>query len=222
MSKISIGNVSGDNYIFGDNNFITNNLVANSSEPVLTRAEYFQIIHELRELERISLGHYLDDKYLKLVGKNPDFVRILYKDIFKVLNRVDREGPRDLYIEHGDFVVECGDIKLSGYPTNLDFALVWLHVKLVEEFKQTDPIRWTSKMEKFVNDFLNSDYDTPSYTRKLSALSKEISKERKQQGKSGLTWSDLNEFFELKPNFAGLGINFNEIFKRVIDRNKNL
>lgn len=220
MSKINIGNVSGGSNVFGDNNTVTNNFTSQTVDKVLTRDDYFQIILEIRELERISLGHYLDDKYLKLSDKNPDFVRILYKDIVKVLDGVDKEGDNDLLIENGDFVVEYGDIKLTGHPTNLHFALTWLHMKLVDEFTKDDPMSLTFKMERFENDFLNVNYDTPAYTKKLSALNIEIRKERNQKDKSGWTWSDLNEFLELKPNIAGLGINLNAIFSRAFSRNK--
>ena len=220
MSKINIGNVSGGSNVFGDNNNVTNNFASQTVDKVLTRDDYFQIVLEIRDLERISLGHYLDDKYLKLSDKNPDFVKILYKDIVKVLDGVDKDGDNDLLIENGDFVVEYGDIKLTGHPTNLHFALTWLHMKLVEEFTKDNPLSLSFKIERFENDFLNINYDTPSYTKKLSALNFELRKERNQKDKSGWTWNDLNEFIELKPNFAGLGVNLNAIFSRLINRNK--
>lgn len=220
MSKINIGNVSGGNNVFGDNNTVTNNFASQTVDKVLTRDDYFQIVLEIRDLERVSLGHYLDDKYLKLAGKNPDFVKILYKDIVKVLDGVDKDDDNDLLIENGDFIVEYGDIKQTGHPINLHFALTWLHMKLVEEFTKDDPLSLTFKMERFENDFLYINYDTPSYTKKLSALNLELRKERNQKDKSGWTWNELNEFLELKPNFAGLGVNLNAIFSRLINRNK--
>lgn len=218
MSKITIGNIEGGNNSFGDNNTITNNYVQSvETKRVLTRENYFEIINEIRELERISLGQYLDDKLLKVQSKNPDFVKILYKDIYKVLDGVDKSGDNDLLIENGDFIIEYGDIKLTGHPTNLHFALTWLHLKLVEKFLEEDPLTIQQKLYRFENDFLLIDYDTPEYSKKLKALNKQLKSERNNKDKSGWTWKDLNNIIDLKPNIAGIGININGIFSKLFD-----
>lgn len=221
MSKIQINSVAGGNNIFGDNNTINNTFsVAQTMDKVLTREEYFQIILEVRELERISLGDYLEDKFMKLISKNPDFIKILYKDTYRVLDGVDKAGDNDLLIENGDFVIEYGDIKQTGHPTNLHFALTWLHFKLVEDFIKDDVFSLTAKMNSFEHDFLFVNYDTPAYTKKLRDLNSQLKLERNNKDKSGWTWSDLNDFLELKPNIAGLGVNLNAIFSKLMNRNK--
>lgn len=184
---------------------------------VLARDEYFQIILEIKEIERISLGNYLEDKFQKVVLKNPDFIKILYKDIYKVLDRTDKEGDNDLLIENGDFVDKYGAIKLTGLPTNLHYALTWLHMKLVEDFTAESPLQFISKMEQFENDFLKINYDTQAYTNRINELNLELRKKQNSKDKLGWTWSDLNEIIELKPNFAGFGVNLNAIFSRLIN-----
>lgn len=216
MSKITIKKVEGDNNVFGDSNNITNNHLNQTLDRVLTRDDYYQIMLEIRELERISLGDYLEDKFQKYLKKNPDFIKILYKDIYNVLEGVAREEDNDLLIENGDFVIEYGDFKQTGHPTNLDYALTWLHIKLMEEFIAESPLLLTQKMQRFENDFLKINYDTPTYKKKISELNLELKKERNSKDKSKWSWSDLNEIIELKPNIAGLGINLNAIFSRII------
>lgn len=221
MSKINIGNVTGGNNVFGDHNSITTNIgVTQTIDKVLTRDDYFQIILEVRELERISLGDYLEDKFLKSSSKNPDFIKILYKDIYNVLDGVDKEGDNDLLIENGDFVIESGDIKQTGHPTNLHFALTWLYMKLVESFATDNPVQFKAQMERFENNFLKINYDTPAYSKRIVELNLELRKERNLKDKSGWTWNDLNEIIQLKPNFMGLGINLNAIFSRLSNRKK--
>lgn len=221
MSKINIDNIQGGYNSFGDNNTIHNNIsIQQTVEKVLTRDDYFQIILEIRELERISLSTYLQDKLDKLQTKNPDFIKILYKDINRILDGVDKEDDNDLLVENGDFVIEYGDIKLTGYPTNFHFALIWLHTQLVESFSTQDSLSIIPKMNSFENDFLHINFDTPAYSKKISNLNKELKKEREKKDKSNSTWADLNDFLHLKPNIAGIGINFNAIFSKLINRKK--
>lgn len=216
MSKFKINTVSGNGLSFGDNNTISNSFSSESASKVLTRDEYFQIILEIREIERISLGDYLDDKYLSYAKKNPDFVKIIYKDIVKVLDGVDMEGDNDLLIENGSFVVEYGDCKQTGFPTNLHYALTWLHVKLIDEFSNEGPLELSRKLSRFENDFLNVNYDSPSYSRKIAALNSELRKERQRKDKTGWSLSDLNDIIQLKPNIYGMGLNFNALIGKFI------
>jgi hypothetical protein len=219
MSHIKIGNISGDNHTWGDHNIIINSCNADLSiDKVLTRDEYFKIILEIRDLERISLSNYLQDKYEKLYSKNPHFVKILYKDIYKILDKVDNECDKDIIIESGDFLVEYSDIKLTGYPTNLHFALVWLYSMLVESLNMASTKEIYAELDRFENDFLKINYDTPAYTKKLAELRLQLRKECNEKNKTGLIWKDLNDFIELKPNIGGIGINFNAIFGRLFNR----
>ena len=73
-----------------------------------------------------------------------------------MLDGVDMEGDNDLIIENGDLVIEYGDIKLTGHPTNLHYTLFWLHIKLLDDFINEDPINFSSKMERFKMIFLKS------------------------------------------------------------------
>ncbi len=217
MSKIKIGNVNAENNVFGDKNIITNNFVTKqSSNKVLIRENYFQMILEIRDLERISLENYLEDKYQKFISKNPNLIKILYKDIYKVLDGIDNEDNLDVVIENGDFVIENGDIKLSGHPTNLHYALTWLHVKLIEDIIEKDPNNLISEIDNFENAFLKVNYDTPSYKKKLSDLKLEIRKEIKNKNKSNLSWNDVNEIIILKPSLFGIGVNLNALFGKLI------
>jgi hypothetical protein len=218
MSNINIKNVVGNHNVFGDHNVLSNNFESSTSDRVLTRDEYFKIIIDIRDLERISLVDFLEDKYFKSVKRNPEFIKILYKDIYRVLENIDREPELDLMIQNGDFALEQGDIMLNGKLTNLDYTIIWLHVKLVEGFIKESPNQLARKMEAFENDFLFVNYDTPEYTNRLAELSSQIKKELRNKSKLGWTWDDLNDIITLQPNICGLGININAIFDKIISR----
>lgn len=221
MSKIKIQNLNGGNNILGDNNTVTNNFgITQSQEKVLTRDDYWNMILEIHEIERISLGSYLEDQFQKALFKNPDFVKILYKDIFKVIDDVNAQGDNDLLIQNGDFVVEYGDYKQTGHPTNLHFALTWLHLKLIEELNPQNPDDLEYKLRRFEDDFLKINYDTPVQQKRTSELNRQLRVERKSKDKSGWKWSDFNEYLELKPNIAGVGINLNAIFSKLFGRRR--
>lgn len=142
----------------------------------LVRDDYYQMILELLELERISVGDYLDHKSKLLQNENPHFVEILYKDINTVLHDVLGPEEGDEVIENGDLVMEYGDLKLSGPVNNLHFALIWLHQAKVEKTlcDIKSPQQFIDKMERFENDFLSVNYNTPEYDQKLKALNSRI------------------------------------------------
>lgn len=215
--------VNGNNYeeVSAVSAHLVREVIAkNKIDRVLTREEYFQIILEIREVERISLDAYMQDRYDRYIGKNPDFVKILYKDINNILEGVDKECDHDLVIEDGDLVWDGDDFKLTGHPTNLHYALTWLHMQLVEEFTKKDVLDFMRKMQHFEEKFLKTNFDTPAYQQKIKVLGDELKRERNSKDKGGWTWSDLNSMVELKPNIAGIGINLNEIFSRMINRKK--
>lgn len=142
----------------------------------LIRDDYYNILLEIIELERITVGDYLEAKYAEFAPANPHFIEILYKDISKVLEGVLKDGEGDLMVENGDWVMEYDDIKLSGPVNNLHFALIGLHQMKVE--KEVKEIKWPNefihRMERFENDFLNIDYNTPEYNQKLAKLNKRL------------------------------------------------
>jgi hypothetical protein len=147
----------------------------------LIRDDYYKMMLELIELERISVGDYLEAKFSEFGVTNPNFIEILYKDINKVLEGVLKDGEGDLVEENGDWVEEYGDIKLSGPVNNLHFALMGLHQMKVE--KETKEMKWPNefiqRMESFENNFLNIDYNTPEYNEKLAKLNKRLKNFRK-------------------------------------------
>jgi hypothetical protein len=142
----------------------------------LIRDDYYNMMLEIVELERISVGDYLEARFAEFGSTNPHFIEILYKDISKVLEDVLKDGEGDLVIENGDFVVEYGDLKLSGPVNNLHFALLALHqMKVEKETKAIEsPHEFIQRMENFENGFLNIDYNTPEYSAKLAQLNKRL------------------------------------------------
>lgn len=178
------------------NNTGTNSGPIQENDKVLIRDDYFQIILEIYNLHRDTLDTYLTDKCNKLIFKNPLFVACLYKDINKVMEGVHKEGEPDLLIKNGDFVIEYGDLKLSGNPSIFDDAMTWLWAKLMEGFinnasfkvdtdikqMQTDFSKvWNDQMDKttglikhFEEEFLKRNDYTPAYAKKIAELNKEL------------------------------------------------
>ncbi len=142
----------------------------------LIRDDYYQMILEIIELERISIGDYLEHKFNEYNNANPHFVDILYKDINVVLEGILNEGEGDIAIANGDFVVENGDIKLTGPINNLHLMQIGLHMKLVDKlshsFKDVNDLMF--KLEKFEDEYLVIDNNTPEYNRKLKELNQRI------------------------------------------------
>lgn len=143
----------------------------------LIREDYYQMILEILELERISVGDYLDNKYNEFKESNPHFIEILYKDICSALEGVLKEGEGDLAVdETGDFVIENGDFKLTGPINNLHLAELGLHQMLVEKTIEAVkfPNEFINRMEKFEQEYLGIDYNTPEYNKKLKELNERI------------------------------------------------
>lgn len=143
----------------------------------LIREDYYKIILEILELERISVGDYLENKYNEHNEANPHFIEILYKDIVKVLDGVLKENEGDLAEdETGDFVIENGDFKLTGPINNLHLVELGLHQMLVEKtiLEVKLPDAFIDRMEKFETEYLGIDYNTPEYNEKLKALNERI------------------------------------------------
>lgn len=143
----------------------------------LIRNDYYQMILEIIELERISVGDYLENKYTEFKESNPHFIEILYKDINKVLDGVLKDDDGDLALnEMGDFVEENGDFKFTGPINNLHLVELGLHQLLVEKTVTNvkDPNEFIRRMEKFENEYLEIDYNTPEYNIKLKELNERI------------------------------------------------
>lgn len=217
MSKINIKNIIGHHNIIGDHNNVINSANTNvtTDNRVLIRDDYHQIIKELRELERISLGDYLSDKFNKHAEANPHFLEILYKDIHTILKDTKEANMGDLMIENGDFVLEYGDIKLSGHQTNLDYALNWLRTELVEKFTKntSKPEELLRKIELFEDDFIGNNYNTADYQSKLDQIKESIIDEGKVKSKS--FWTKWFDVLELKPNLWGIGLDLKKLIKKM-------
>ncbi len=216
MSIITIKTLEGNGNVIGDGNSITNKLGHSRIDKVLTRDEYFQIILDIRDIERISIATYLEDKFQMYSHNNPDFVKILYKDIKKVVEEVDTEYDNDLEFQNSDFVIEYSGIKLKENPTNLHYALIWLHTKLIEILTNANPGTVDQEIDKFKIDFLNIIYNSPNYAKKLSDLSFELRKERNFENR--WNWDEIINCFEFKPNFYGMGINLKYIFNKFLNK----
>lgn len=203
----------------------SNTIPDNNSGKVLVRDDYFQIIMEIYNLHRDTLDNYLTDKYNKLTAKNPLFVACLYKDIKKVMEGVHKEGEPDLLIEDGDFVIEYGDLKLTGNPSIFDDALTWLWAKFMEgvvnntslnkdndkkqiktnleEIWQTQMDRVSLQIKQFENEFLNRNDYTPEYSKKIAELNQKLKKANDSE-------NNKNESSEIKPKLKLSDITISE------------
>lgn len=182
------------------------------------------IIRDIRNSEKISLDNFIDKVLIPLNEENPTFCETLYKDIVYILDSIDKEGDNDLMIENGDFVVQDGDFKLSGYQTRLHDITIWLHIEVLKKFEiqSKDPNDFMSKLENFNICFLTNFNFTPEYKRELDKIKDSVRKERKtnyDKSKLGLSKYLDPDILELKPNIMGVGINFNEIINKL--RNKS-
>ena len=142
----------------------------------LIREEYYQMILEIIELERISVGHYLEHKYGEFKELNPHFAEILYKDIHTVLEGVLKEGDGDLVISDGDLAIGYNDFKLTGPINNLHIAEIGLHQFVFE--KTIEGMNFSNEifnpMERFECEYLAVDNNTPEYNKKLKELNGRI------------------------------------------------
>lgn len=187
---------------------------------MLKREDYLDIIQEIRNTEKVSFDQLITDVLEPMQKQHPNFIETLYKDICYVLNGIDNEGDNDLMIENGDFVIEDGDIKLTGYQTRLHDVCIWLHMQMVEKFAEniTYGNQLADRLKNFEQNFLQKQNYTPEYRAKLDDIRRSLKKERKVNTGEGLSWfkqlADPDNF-ELKPNIIGIGINFNQILNKL-------
>ena len=185
---------------------------------MLKRDDYIILIEEIRNTEKKSLDEYIDKVILPLKENNKYFLETLYKDIHYLIKDIDKQGENDLAIENGDLIIEDGDLKLTGYQSRLHNLAIWLHLEIARNFIEKNPFTFINKMKDFEKHFLNKPNYTPEYKAKLDKIIKSLKKERCQNlNEKETLW---NKFFdldviELKPNFSGIGININELLKRL-------
>lgn len=184
---------------------------------MLNRTGYLTLIEEIRNTEAKSLDEFIIKRLEPLRLENANFIETLYKDIYYLLEDIDKKGEGDLAIENGDLVIEDGGIKLTGYQSRLHSLSIWLHMEMVKKFSEDSPFQFIEKMENFQKNFVKKANYTPEYRAELDKIKRSLKKERKQNlNEKDTIWEKIwsSDNFELKPNIAGLGINLNEIINR--------
>lgn len=184
---------------------------------MLKRDDYLNLIEEIRNTEEKSLDEYIYKVLEPLRAENANFIETLYKDIHYLIKDIDKPGENDLAIEDGDLVIENGDLKLTGYQSRLHNLSIWLHMEICKGYMEKNPLQFSDNIENFENNFLNKPNYTPEYKAKLDKVKKSLKKERKQNlNEKENLWNKIFDWdnLELKPNIAGVGINFNEIINK--------
>ncbi|ESU18995.1 hypothetical protein FCR2A7T_24070 [Flavobacterium cauense R2A-7] len=184
---------------------------------MLKRNDYLKLIEEIRNTEKKSIDEYIEKELEPLRQENENFIEILYKDIFYLISDIDKKGENDLVIENGSLVIEDGEIKLTGYQSRLHNLSIWLHLEIVKKFMDENPLTFLDKMKNFEENFLKKPNYTPEYKLQLEKIKKSLKKERIQNlGEKESFWNKILDVdnLELKPNIAGIGINFNEIYNK--------
>jgi|GEM_PF-3769096 hypothetical protein len=149
--------------------------IANKLNGVLSFDDYFEIILEIYNQPRRTVGTYLADKCKELISKNPDFVKYLYKYIYSVLLGVRKEGDLDIIIENGDLVMGYDDFRTKEIPTSLEDALTWLWMDLLKGYVENDPINGLQQLKRFEALFLTeNDNAPPDFLQKIAELNKAL------------------------------------------------
>lgn len=183
------------------------------------RNSNLEIIRQIRNSEKISLDDYIENVLIPLKQISPNFLKTLYKDIAYVLEGLDNPNDNDILIENGDFVIEDGDIKLTGYQTRLHDISIWLHQEFVSEIleKNIGINNLNDALEKAELRLFQHDKLTPEYKTELDKIKISLKKERKtnyENKSNGLKKYLDFDILELKPNIFGVGFNINELINR--------
>lgn len=184
---------------------------------MIKRDDYISLIAEIRNTDKKSLDEFIEKVIEPLRAENENFLEVLYKDIHYLIKDVDKAGENDLTIENGDFVIEDGDFKLTGYQSRLHNLSIWLHIEVCKKMEVGNPLTFVEKMEDFEKNFLIKPNYTPEYKAKLDKIKRSLKKERKLNlGEKENFWNKIFDIdnLELKPNFAGIGINGNNIINK--------
>ena len=184
---------------------------------MIKRVDYISLIEEIRNTDKKSLDEFIEKVIEPLRAENENFIEVLYKDIRYLIKDIDKEGENDLAIENGDFVIEDGDLKLTGYQSRLHNLSIWLHIEVCKKMTEGNSLTFIEKMEDFEKNFLNKPNYTPEYKSKLDRIKSSLKKERKLNlGEKENFWDKIFDVdnLELKPNFAGIGINGNNIINK--------
>ena len=180
--------------------------------------DYINLIEEIRNTDIKSLDEYIDKVITPLREENQNLLEKLYKDINYLIKDIDKKGENNLAIENGDFVIEDEGIKLTGYQSRLHSLSIWLHSEICKKFLNESPTNFINKIENFENNYLKKPNFTPEYKAKLDKIKESLKKERKlNMGEKETFWSVVLDWenLELKPNFAGIGINLNNVINKI-------
>jgi hypothetical protein len=184
---------------------------------MLNRDEYINLIEEIRNTDLKSLDEFIEKVLEPLRKENVNLIEVLYKDIHYLIIDIDKNRENDLAIENGDIVIEEGDLKLTGYQSRLHNLSIWLQIEVFKKIAEGNPLGFVQKMEDFENNFLNKPNYTPEYKAKLDKIKRSLKKERKLNlGEKENFWNKIFDIdnLELKPNFAGIGINGNNLIDK--------
>lgn len=184
---------------------------------MIKRDDYLMIIEEIRNTDKKSIDEFIGKILEPLILENENFIEILYKDIYYLINDIDKKGENDLLIKNGSLVIENGGIKLTGYQSRLHNLSIWLHMEISKKIMEKNPLTFIESMQNFKNNFLKKPNYTPEYKTKLDKIKSSLKKERKLNlGEKENFWNKIFDIdnLELKPNIAGIGVNFNEIINK--------
>lgn len=184
---------------------------------MLKRTDYLALIEEIRNTEAKSLDEFIVKRLEPLRAENTNFIETLYKDLYYLTKDINKKNEGDLVVENGDLVIEDRSLKLSGYQSRLHSLSIWLHMEIVNKFVNESPNQLIEKMQNFQSNFLEKPNYTPEYKAQLDKIRLSLKKERKQNLNEKETFlKKLGHLdnWELKPNVAGIGINFNAIIDR--------
>lgn len=184
---------------------------------MLKRDDYLKIIEEIRNTDKKSIDEFIEKELEPLRTSNENFIEILYKDIHYLIKDIDKKDDNDLAFDNGGLVVEDGDFKLTGYQSRLHTLSIWLHMEACKKFMKKNPLTLIESIRNFEDNFLEKPNYTPEYKAKLDKIKNSLKKERKLNlGEKESFWDKIFDIdnLELKPNIAGIGINFNEIISK--------
>ena len=122
-------------------------------EKMLKRYDYLKLIEEIRNTEKKSIDEYIEKVLDPLRRENENFIETLYKDIHYLIKDIEKSGENDLEIKDGNFVIEDGDMKLTGYQSRLHHLSIWLHMEIAKKFLEDNPSTFPEKMENFERNF---------------------------------------------------------------------
>ncbi|HQY80782.1 MAG: hypothetical protein IPH00_10675 [Flavobacteriales bacterium] len=184
---------------------------------MLKRDDYLNLIQEIRNTDKRSLDEFIEKVIEPLRQQNDHFIEVLYKDIYYLIKDIDQVGENTLAIKNGDFVIEDGDLKLTGYQSRLHNLSIWLHLEVCKKYSEANPLTFVERMEDFEKNILEKPNYTPEYKAKLDQVKRSLKKERKLNlGEKENFWNKIFDVdnLELKPNIFGIGINGNNIISK--------